>query len=429
MTTTPAPTPATADGLTTENARLRQQVAELEAALSRSQQQEKRLHTMLTMTTDWLWEIDASGAYTYVSPNITTVLGYEPHEVVGKTPFDLMPPAEAERVRSLFGPMAEARQPVTLFEHVSLHKDGHRLVMETSGVPFYDEAGTFCGYRGEDRNISGRKQTEEEMMINQFVLENANDAIEWIAPNGQFLYVNQTGCQHLGYTRDELLSLHVWDIDPNFSREGWGSTWIQLKQADLMTTETSHRRKDGQIFPVEVAARHLEWQGKEWLITFVRDITTRKQEEAERAGLQQQIIDAQRNALRELSTPLIPITDSVLIMPIIGTIDSQRAQQVMETLLMGVAQHQAELVILDITGVSVVDTQVANAFIQSAQAVRLLGAQVMLTGIQPQIAQTMVQLGVNLRGIVTRTTLQAGIAYALSDSRHNGQGLDFLGAT
>jgi anti-anti-sigma regulatory factor len=100
-------------------------------------------------------------------------------------------------------------------------------------------------------------------------------------------------------------------------------------------------------------------------------------------------------------------------MPLIGSIDSGRAQMIMETLLEGVAHYQAELVILDITGVQIVDTQVAQAFIQAAQAVRLLGAQVMLTGIQPQIAQTLVHLGVDLSGLQTAGSLQAGIAFAL----------------
>jgi anti-anti-sigma factor len=146
-------------------------------------------------------------------------------------------------------------------------------------------------------------------------------------------------------------------------------------------------------------------------------IAQREQAEAEQATLQQQVIDAQSNALRELSTPLIPISDSVVIMPLIGTIDTSRAQQVMETLLEGVAQHRAELAILDITGVSVVDTQVAQALVSAAQAVRLLGAQVMLTGIQPQIAQTLVQLGVDLGNITTRGSLQAGITAALQHHR------------
>jgi anti-anti-sigma factor len=149
-----------------------------------------------------------------------------------------------------------------------------------------------------------------------------------------------------------------------------------------------------------------------FIATF-RDITQQIADEEERRALAQQVIDAQRDALRELSTPLLPISDDVVIMPLIGTIDSRRAQQVMEALLEGVARHQSRLVILDITGVQVVDTQVAQAFIQAAQAVKLLGATVMLTGIQPQIAQTLVGLGIDLSGIQTQGSLQAGIATAL----------------
>lgn len=132
-----------------------------------------------------------------------------------------------------------------------------------------------------------------------------------------------------------------------------------------------------------------------------------------RRETEEKVLAAQRKVLRELSTPLIPITDEVVIMPLIGTIDSGRAQLVMETLLDGVAQRQARLVILDITGVPVVDSQVAQALIRAAQAVKLLGARVMLTGIQPQIAQTLVHLGVDLSGIQTQSSLQAGIAAAL----------------
>lgn len=139
---------------------------------------------------------------------------------------------------------------------------------------------------------------------------------------------------------------------------------------------------------------------------------------AERAELQQQVIESQKNTLRELSTPLIPISDTVLIMPLIGAIDSQRAEQIMETLLEGVMRQKAKLVILDITGVQVVDTQVANALIRTAQAVRLLGAQVMLTGIRSQIAQTLVQLGVDLSDIITKSSLQDGIMAAFYEMEY-----------
>lgn len=130
--------------------------------------------------------------------------------------------------------------------------------------------------------------------------------------------------------------------------------------------------------------------------------------------LNAQVIDAQRQALRELSSPLIPITDEVVIMPLIGTIDSQRSQQIVETLLEGIAHYRAELAIIDITGVLVVDTQIAQALIQAARAVNLLGAQVMLTGIQPRIAQTFIHLGIDLTGIQTRGSLQSGVSAALN---------------
>jgi rsbT co-antagonist protein RsbR len=127
----------------------------------------------------------------------------------------------------------------------------------------------------------------------------------------------------------------------------------------------------------------------------------------------EETIIAQTAILHELSTPVIPLSDEVLVMPLIGSIDSRRAQQVLETLLESVAGSGAMTVILDITGVPIVDTQVANALLQAAQAVKLLGAQSVLTGIRPEVAQTLVGLGVNLQQMVTRSTLQSGIAYAL----------------
>jgi rsbT co-antagonist protein RsbR len=125
------------------------------------------------------------------------------------------------------------------------------------------------------------------------------------------------------------------------------------------------------------------------------------------------VIRHQQATLAELSTPLLSISESTVVMPLVGAVDSRRVQQMMESLLSGVAESRASIVILDITGVSVVDTQVANAFIRASQAVRLLGAQVVLTGIRPEVAQTLVGLGVELHSIITRSTLRDGIAYAL----------------
>jgi anti-anti-sigma regulatory factor len=166
----------------------------------------------------------------------------------------------------------------------------------------------------------------------------------------------------------------------------------------LVTTKIPLRDHNGQI---------------QWLVVRSRDITDRKHAAEERQRLQEELIVAQAAALEELSTPLIPISDSVLVMPLIGRVDSRRASQILEALLVGVQEQQANLVIVDITGVNVVDTQVGQAIIQAARAVKLLGAQVMLTGIRPEVAQTLVALGIDLADIMTHSSLQRGIAYAL----------------
>jgi rsbT co-antagonist protein RsbR len=143
------------------------------------------------------------------------------------------------------------------------------------------------------------------------------------------------------------------------------------------------------------------------------ELVERERAEEERKILQEKIISAQRIALQELSTPLIPIADGVAVMPLIGTIDSQRAKEIMETLLRGVGEHRAKTLIIDVTGVQVVDTHVADALVKASQAVKLLGAEAVLTGIRPEVARTLVAMGADLNKIVTHGNLQTGIAYAL----------------
>jgi rsbT co-antagonist protein RsbR len=119
-------------------------------------------------------------------------------------------------------------------------------------------------------------------------------------------------------------------------------------------------------------------------------------------------------AIRELSTPVIRVYQRVLLLPLVGTIDSHRAEQIMETLLLRVVEEQARAVIVDIAGVAVVDTKVADHLLKTTEAVRLLGAETILTGISAQIARTIVQLGVDISSMHTRSRLADGIELALS---------------
>ena len=144
------------------------------------------------------------------------------------------------------------------------------------------------------------------------------------------------------------------------------------------------------------------------IIMFTEVITKRKDLEER--------LRAQTVALQDLSMPIIPINEQILVMPLIGALDPQRTEQLMSHLLQHIADRRARIAILDVTGVPHVDTGSANALIQIAGAVRMLGAQVVLTGIRPDVATAMIQLDVDIGRIVTRRDLQSGIAFAMGTS-------------
>ena len=131
-----------------------------EEALRESQE---KFRSLVETTSDWIWEVDQKGSYTYVSQRVNDLLGYAPEEVLGKTPFVLMPSDEAERVSGLFQDIVDSGKPYFSFENVNLHKSGRLVLLETSGVPFFDAGGVIRGYRGIDRDITKRKRAEDQI--------------------------------------------------------------------------------------------------------------------------------------------------------------------------------------------------------------------------------------------------------------------------
>jgi rsbT co-antagonist protein RsbR len=240
--------------------------------------------------------------------------------------------------------------------------------------------------------------------------------IEWDR-DGIIQRWNPSAERVFGWSAKEMLGRTITErITISTSQANVQSLVAALMVGKAANSRTRNTTKDGQ--PITCQWYHTILRDIDGEVSSVlsqaEDITEQLNSEQERSDLQDQVIAAQRAALRELSTPLVPIADDVVAMPLIGSIDSTRAQEVIETLLMGVADSQAKIAILDITGVPVVDTQVANALLQAAQAVKLLGAKVIITGIRPEVAQTLVSLGVDLSSITTRSTLQSGIAFALA---------------
>jgi rsbT co-antagonist protein RsbR len=192
-------------------------------------------------------------------------------------------------------------------------------------------------------------------------------------------------------------SIEGQNEDP-WERADGGMDWLSWK---TYPWHDSSGAIGGIIFFTEVVTK------------YVQDQQTMRESEVQLREInthQEQLL----NMIREISSPVIPVHDEVLVLPLVGTIDSARSSRIMETLLTGVQEHAAEVVIIDITGVPIVDTAVANHLIQATRAATLLGAHCVLVGVSAEVAQTLVQLGVNLSTLVTCSNLQAGITYALA---------------
>ena len=139
-----------------------------------------------------------------------------------------------------------------------------------------------------------------------------------------------------------------------------------------------------------------------------------QREIAERERLQQEIIETQQRALQELSTPIIPVMERIIVMPLIGSIDTLRARDITRVLLAGIREHRAKVLILDITGVPIVDSGVASYLNKTIQAARLKGAHTIVTGVSDAVAETIVDLGIDWGGIETLANLQTGLRVALA---------------
>ncbi|WP_034333022.1 STAS domain-containing protein [Bacillus sp. J37] len=202
---------------------------------------------------------------------------------------------------------------------------------------------------------------------------------------------------------DDEASSKIGDFSQKIVQLGWSLRFLTTSLSDMnkilfemMTINSTEEEK-----------MSLVWAFDHWIAPINSEVLHQYASSWERT------VSLQKIALQELSAPLIPVFDNITVMPLVGTIDTERAKRIMENLLQGVVKHRAEVVLIDITGVPVVDTMVAHHIIQASEAVRLVGAKCLLVGIRPEIAQTIVNLGIDLSQVITKNSLQKGIESAL----------------
>ena len=248
---------------------------------------ENRYRNLIETTNDWVWEVDENAVYTYVSPRAFDIIGYQPAELIGKTPFDLMTPDEAKRVAGVFGPLVASQQSILNLENIAMHKDGHPVILETSGNPIMDIDGKFCGYRGIDRDITERKLAENMLHDSEERLRAIFDgALDGIAlanlETRQFIAGNSALCKMLGYSAEEFVQLSVPDLH---TRQDWPSIQKQFeKQARgeiRLALDIPVRRKDGSVFYADINSSTVNVGDRHYIVGVIRDITERKQAQAE----------------------------------------------------------------------------------------------------------------------------------------------------
>ena len=225
-----------------------------------------------------------------------------------------------------------------------------------------------------------------------------------------------------GYTVADWMQPEFWlDLVVPEDKEHARREAYRIAEVGSGVSSYRWRTKDGRIIWVTTQMTSIRDENGALigLRGITMDVTEEKRVEAEiaEARLRESVLQAHEESLLALSTPLVPIDDDVLAMTLVGNVDERRAGRVLETLLDGVTRTSARIVILDVTGVPEVNEQTADSLLRAAQAVRLLGAEAVLTGIRPEVARTLVTIGANLGSIMTKATLKAGIAYAMTQKK------------
>ncbi len=250
-------------------------------------QSEEKFRSLAENTSDWIWEVDIDGRYTYSNPKVHDILGYKIEEVIGKTPFEFIKPDNAARITEQFKQAVSTGQPFSDLENVNIHKDGHEVVIETSGTPVFDAEQKLIGYRGIDRDITQRKlavktlQESEERF--RKIFEEGQLGITIAGPDFKFINVNPAFCRMIGYTNEELSTRTFADITPKdrVSIDRENVLALQRNEIQQYRTEKQYLKKNGELFWGSLHTSILRDNEGNVIHYFamVEDITERKQAE------------------------------------------------------------------------------------------------------------------------------------------------------
>ncbi len=248
-------------------------------ALQESEQRLKRAQEIAHLGS---WELDLTNDQLSWSDEVYRIFGLQPQEFGASYEAFLshVHPDDRDAVDAAYtGSLREGKDAYEIEHRIVRKSTGEIRVVHEKCEHVRDASGRIIRSVGMIHDITDRKRMEESLQFTQFAIDHTADAAFWMTHDGGFFYVNEAACQALGYSREELLTMTVYDIDPAFTESMWFESWRKLKAEKSIVLETVHRARDGRTYPVEIRANYLEFGGRAYDCAFARDITTRKQAE------------------------------------------------------------------------------------------------------------------------------------------------------
>ena len=275
-------------------------------------QEQYLMRILMENVPDHVYFKDAQSRFIAVSRSLAERHGLTPADLRGKTDFDVFTKEHAEQAFADEQRIMRTGEPILGQEERETWADGSVTWVSTNKLPLRDASGQIVGTFGVSRDITERKQQGESLSLFRMLVDRSNDAFEVIDPeSGRFLDVSERGCTDLGYSREELLGLHVFEIDTTLARATWPARLAAIRASGAVKVEGAHRRKNGEVYPVEVNIRLVRLD-REYMVAVVRDITEKK-------SLQEQFLRAQRlESLGMLATGIAHDLNNILAPILMG---------------------------------------------------------------------------------------------------------------
>jgi len=266
---------------------------EIEDALKESQE---RLDLATTVTNDGIWDWNIPSGEVYFDKTYYLMAGYEPDEFPHRLEEfqKRVHPEYIDYVMDQAHKHFEGEIEKFDVEFRFKRKDGGWMWIKGKGqIVERSENGEPLRFVGTHTDITERKEAERIKEFVNFSLDRANIEVFWITPEGEFIYTNETAIERLGYSREELENMHVWDIDPEpeYTQEKREERWEKLKEEGVLNFESHHETKDGYVYPVQITSNYMEYEGEEYEFAYAKDITERKEAEEELKRYQNHLED------------------------------------------------------------------------------------------------------------------------------------------